>query len=194
MREMPPAMLLTLPNLLTLLRILAVPFFAIAFWYGHMREAFALFVLAGLTDLLDGYIARTFNQRSVVGAILDPTADKLLMTAAFLLLAFTPGSLVARIPAWVAILAVTRDVVIALFALYSAARFDPGRFSPTLLGKWTTAVELTSISLGLLFNAFPVRSSLQPLVIAAYYLTAALVLLSGLQYFFRAARQGSATV
>lgn len=184
-------MLLTVPNFLTLLRILAVPFFSIAFWYGHMREAFVLFVLAGVTDLLDGYIARAFNQRSALGAILDPAADKLLMTAAFLLLAFAPGVQTARIPAWVAILAVTRDVVIALFTLFSVARFDPEKFTPTLLGKWTTAVELVAISLGLLFNAFPLLPWSHPLATVAYYLAASLVLASGLHYFFRAARQGS---
>ncbi len=185
-------MFLTLPNLLTLLRILAVPFFAIAFWYGHMPEAFALFVLAGMTDMLDGFIARRFNQRSDLGAVLDPAADKLLMTAAFLLLAFAPGLNVARIPAWVAILAVTRDVVIALFALISSTHFEPERFMPTLLGKCTTALELVAISLGLLFNLLPARGWFDPVSLVAYYLTAALVLASGLQYFFRAARQGSA--
>jgi len=183
-------MVLTFPNFLTLLRILAVPFFAIAFWYGHMVEACGLFVLAALTDLLDGYIARRFNQRSDLGAVLDPAADKLLMTTAFLLLAFAPGIHVAKVPVWVAILAVTRDVVIALFALFSAGPFDPSKFRPSFLGKATTAWELVAISIGLLFNVMPQRTWFAPVADFAYWGTAFLVLASGLHYFFRAARQG----
>lgn len=186
---MPRSVVVTLPNFLTLLRILAVPFFAIAFWYGHMREAFLLFVGAGFTDLLDGYIARKWNQRSVLGAVLDPAADKLLMTTAFVLLAFSPGLTLARIPAWVAILAVTRDVVIALVAIFSVDDFDTRKFRPTLLGKATTAVELGSISLGLLFNVLPVQPWFNGAAMAAYYGVATLVLASGLHYFFRAASQ-----
>ena len=80
---------MTLPNILTLLRILAIPFFAIALWYGHHGKACAIFAVAGFTDLLDGYIARTFDMKSDLGAILDPVADKLLMTTAFVLMALS---------------------------------------------------------------------------------------------------------
>jgi cardiolipin synthase (CMP-forming) len=182
-------MVLTLPNVLTLLRILAVPFFAIAFWYGHMWEACALFIGAGLTDMLDGYLARRFNQRSTLGAILDPAADKLLMTAAFLLLAFAPGLHLGRVPAWVAILSVSRDVLISLVAVMSAGDFDLRRFNPSPLGKLTTAVELVAISLGLLLNVVPPRPWFRWLLPNAYYLVATLVLASGLHYFFRSANQ-----
>lgn len=181
-------MYLTLPNILTLLRILAVPFFAIAFWYGQRIEACLIFAAAGLTDLLDGFIARTFNQQSTLGAVLDPAADKLLMTTAFLLLAFPREAMVGQIPPWVAILAIARDVVIGLFALQSAAHFNPERFKPSWLGKLTTAVELMAISLGLLLSAIGPFSWAARLVPGVYYLVAALVLASGCHYFFRAAR------
>ena len=91
-------MVITFPNLLTLLRILAVPFFAIAVWYGHMVDACFLFVAAGLTDVLDGYLARRFNQKPALGAILDPAADKLLITTAFILLAFPREAWAVRLP------------------------------------------------------------------------------------------------
>jgi len=110
-------MVITFPNLLTLLRILAVPFFAIAVWYGHMVDACFLFVAAGLTDVLDGYLARRFNQKSALGAILDPAADKLLITTAFILLAFPREAWAVRLPPWVTILAISRDAVIALAAV-----------------------------------------------------------------------------
>jgi cardiolipin synthase len=179
-------MYLTLPNVLTLLRILAVPFFAIAVWYGRTFEACVIFALAGLTDMLDGYIARRFNQKSTVGAILDPAADKLLMTTAFVLMAMPNGFLAIRIPAWVAILAISRDVAISLVALMSSSHFEPAKFRPSILGKLTTGVQLVTISLTLLFNALGPQTWYHLLVPWMYYLVAAMVLASGTHYFFRA--------
>ncbi|HWQ09173.1 MAG TPA: CDP-diacylglycerol--glycerol-3-phosphate 3-phosphatidyltransferase [Holophaga sp.] len=186
-------MYLTLPNILTLMRILAVPVFAIAVWYGRNVEACALFALAGLTDLLDGYIARRFNQKSAVGALLDPAADKLLMTAAFVLLALPINHLVIRIPAWVAILAISRDVAISLVALMSSGHFDPAKFQPSILGKCTTGVQLVIISLTLLFNAIGPEPWYAMVVPWMYYLVAGLVLTSGMHYFFRAAKRAEPT-
>ena len=183
------AMYLTLPNILTLLRILAVPVFAIAVWYGRNVEACVLFALAGLTDLLDGYIARRFNQKSSVGAVLDPAADKLLMTTAFVLLAMPIEHLAIRIPAWVAILAISRDVAISLVALMSSGHFDPDKFRPSTLGKFTTGFQLVIISLTLLFNALGPRPWYVCLVPWMHYMVAALVLASGTHYFFRSAVQ-----
>ena len=177
---------MTLPNALTLLRILAIPFFAIALWYGHHWQAFIIFVLAGLTDLLDGFIARRFNQKSELGAILDPAADKLLMTTAFVLMSWRTQHAVAPIPVWVAILAISRDVLISLFALLAFGRLKNTKFRPTLLGKLTTGTELVAISLGLLFNALGSRPWLSWFLPEIYYVMAFMVLLSGIHYFYRA--------
>ena len=136
----PPGLWLV-PNALTLLRILAIPFFAIAVWYGHLWHALVLFVAAGLTDLLDGWIARAFNQRSRLGAILDPAADKLLMTTAFILMALPKDHLRLPIPAWVAILAISRDVVISLVALVAWVKDERLDQRPSLLGKVTTGAR-----------------------------------------------------
>lgn len=190
-RREPPAldaMVITFPNLLTLLRILAVPFFAIAVWYGHTVDACILFVAAGLTDVLDGYLARRFNQKSALGAILDPAADKLLITTAFILLAFPHDArelCVVRIPPWVTILAISRDVVIALAALLAYDPVDPNKFRPSILGKLTTFVELLAISLSLLMNALGPRPYYRFAVPWVYYLMAVMVLASGIHYFFR---------
>lgn len=175
---------MTVPNLLSLLRILAIPFFAIAVWYGRMWEACAIFAGAGLTDMLDGFIARRFNQKSDLGALLDPAADKLLMTTAFVLLTWRIDHMVAPIPAWVAILAITRDVLISFVALFGMGSGDKRRL-PSMLGKITTATQLIAISLGLLINAMGPRSWTHFVTPAVYYLVALLVLASGLQYFFR---------
>jgi cardiolipin synthase len=179
-------MVVTFPNLLTLLRICAVPFFAIAVWYGRTTEACVLFAAAGMTDLLDGWVARRFNQKSTLGAILDPAADKLLMTTAFVLLAFPKETYVVRIPAWVAILAISRDVLISLTALLAYEKLDPSKFRPSLLGKATTCVELVAISVALLFNHLGPREWYRFLVPWAFYLIAVMVVSSGVHYFFRA--------
>jgi cardiolipin synthase len=180
---------MTLPNVLTLLRILAIPFFAISLWYGHHGKACAIFAAAGFTDLLDGYIARTFNMKSDLGAILDPMADKLLMTTAFILMAWPRGHYVAPVPVWVAILAITRDLVISLFSFINLARGGSLHGTPSLLGKITTATQLIAISLGLLMNALgpqPWQRWLNPWM---YYLVAALVLASGIHYYLRTHNQ-----
>ena len=179
-------MLITLPNILTLLRILAVPFFAIALWYGHALEACLIFIGAGITDMLDGFIARRFNQGSELGAILDPAADKLLMTTAFVLMALPGTPLVARIPVWVSILAISRDVTMSLVAFLAYDRLGKDRLKPTFLGKATTATELGAISFGLLVNAMGMRPWTAWVIPWVYYLVALLVLISGLHYFFRA--------
>jgi cardiolipin synthase len=179
---------MTLPNALTLLRILAIPFFAIAVWYGHHWQAFILFGAAGFTDLLDGFIARAFNQKSDLGAVLDPAADKLLMTTAFVLLAWRTQGMTAPIPVWVAILAITRDLVISFYAFASVDRLSDSKFHPSLLGKISTAMQLIAVSLGLLFNAIGYRPWMEPLIPGMYWLVAALVLASGIHYFLRATR------
>ena len=175
---------MTVPNLLSLLRILAVPFFAIAVWYGRMWEACAIFAGAGLTDMLDGFIARRFNQKSDLGALLDPAADKLLMTTAFVLLAWRTENMVAPIPPWVSILAITRDVMISFVALFGM-HSDVKRLRPSILGKLTTATQLVAISLGLLINAMGPRFWTPFVTPTVYYLVAVMVLASGIHYFFR---------
>jgi len=178
-------MILTIPNFLTLLRILAVPFFAMAVWDGRMLLACLLFAGAGLTDMLDGYLARRFNQKSALGAILDPAADKLLMTTAFILMAFPREAVAVRIPAWVAILSISRDVVISLVTLVAYARWDPSKFAPSFLGKFTTFFELLAIATGLICNTLgpsPWYRFIDPWI---YYLMAALVLASSCHYFYR---------
>lgn len=183
---MPAHSPLTLPNALTLLRILAVPFFAIALWYGHHWQAFFIFGGAALTDLLDGYIARAFDQHSDLGAILDPAADKLLMTTAFVLMAWRTQGMVSPIPVWVAILAITRDVVISLYAFASDVRLNDTTFKPSLLGKLSTTLQLLAVSAGLLFNALGHRPWMDPLLPEMYWAVAVLVLASGVHYFLRA--------
>ncbi len=190
---MNPTSSLTLPNALTWLRILAIPFFASAVWYGHHWQAFIIFASAGFTDLLDGYIARRFNQRSELGAVLDPAADKLLMTTAFILLAMRTQGMTAPIPVWVAILAITRDGLISFYAFASADRLNDSKFQPSLLGKTSTAMQLIAVSLGLFFNALGYHSWMDPFLPEMYWVVAALALASGIHYFLRATHRSATT-
>ncbi|HTL98065.1 MAG TPA: CDP-diacylglycerol--glycerol-3-phosphate 3-phosphatidyltransferase [Holophagaceae bacterium] len=181
---------MTLPNALTLLRILAIPFFAIAVWYGYLWEALAIFIGAGITDLLDGWIARTFNQKSRLGAFLDPAADKLLMTTAFILMALPKGHLNQPIPAWAAIIAISRDVLISFVVTLALVRADGTDLRPSVLGKLTTGAELVAIGFGLMVNALGPQPWQRFFLPWIYVAMSAFILASGIHYFHRASRSG----
>jgi hypothetical protein len=105
---------LTAANQLTLLRMLLIPAFVILVLYGHLGWALAVFVTAGITDGLDGVIARRSNQRTSLGAWLDPMADKLLLVTTFVVLALPNLDLANRLPVWLTVCIISRDVVIIL--------------------------------------------------------------------------------
>ena len=150
---------LTLPNQLTLFRMILIPFFVVSTLYGDSGWALGIFVLAGVTDGLDGLVARLTSQRSALGAFLDPAADKLLMTAAFIVLSLPPMAslpefhLLNRLPVWLTVLVISRDVLIVLVALLFNLATGLRRFPPTLPGKITTGVQITTVSVFLLLNA-----------------------------------------
>jgi len=180
----------TLANQFTFLRLVAVPFFIIAIVNEQFGLAFALFVAAGITDLLDGYVARVFHQGTALGAFLDPAADKLMMTAAFLMLTEYPTmfqgiALVNRLPLFVTILAISRDVMIVLVALVLYLTYGQTRFRPTFLGKLTTGVEMVTLGLFLLFNWLQRDDAILDI---AWQTMLALILASGLHYMWRTVR------
>src|SRR5258708_37243681 len=173
----------TVPNLLTLFRIaLTVPFLYLVN-EGRFSIALAVFFLASLTDFADGFLARRLKQRSRLGRFLDPLADKLLISAAFVVMA-VPHTQFASIPVWLAVVVVARDVVIVLGALivYSVTRFK--EFSPTLLGKMNTFAELGLI---VWFLVFHTTSRLIFLLPFLYAIVAASVAVSVTEYAIRGA-------
>ncbi len=141
---------MTWPNLLSALRIAIVPLFIIAVIEGRPGLAFALFSLAGITDLLDGYIARRHQQQSILGVYLDPAADKLLVTAAFILLSWPGVHQGLQIPIWVTVLVITRDVIIVTVALIVRLTVGLKSFPPTVLSKWNTGFQIAAILVYLL--------------------------------------------
>lgn len=177
----------TLANQLTFLRLVAIPLFVLAVLDGRFLLAFCLFVGAGVTDALDGLIARAFAQRTALGAYLDPAADKLLLAAGFILLTDYPSlfksiAMVNRIPIWLTVLTISRDVFIVAISLMLYLAYGHRRFKPTLLGKFTTGCEIVTIAAVLLWNHFGTRHAFVGFSIAV---TLAFTLASGLQYLWR---------
>ncbi|HEX4823104.1 MAG TPA: CDP-alcohol phosphatidyltransferase family protein [Candidatus Polarisedimenticolaceae bacterium] len=177
----------TLANQLTFLRLVAVPFFILAVLEARFSLALGIFIGAGVTDLLDGLIARVFRQRTALGAYLDPAADKMLLISGFILLTRYPNlfqgiPMVNRIPLYLTILVISRDGLILAIALMLHLAYGQKRFLPSVIGKVTTGTELVTIGLVLLFNA---RLETNPIVPFAIRTTLVLILLSGFHYLWR---------
>lgn len=181
-------MIFTIPNLLSILRMGLIPVFVIALVNGDVRKAFLIFVIAGITDSLDGFIARFWKQQSLLGAYLDPIADKLLLTTAYVVLAIphlSPGSL---IPVWVTVLVIARDVLIAAVVLALHLATGIRKFPPTVLSKINTTLQVVAVVLVLFSGAFPAIRWTGVIADTALYLVAASTVASGLDYIYRASR------
>ena len=175
--------ILTVPNQLTFLRLGFLPFFIIAIKYGHYRVALAIFVLAGFSDGLDGLLARGLNQRTSLGAYLDPIADKLLLSSSYVALA-----LKGRIAWWLAILVLGRDVLLLVACATILLTVGYMAFPPSVWGKATTFFELGLVFLVLLLAVWDNHVLYIARVICAY-LVAPLVIISGVHYSVSVSRQ-----
>jgi len=180
---------LTVPNVLSMLRMALIPWFAISLLDGGHGRALIIFALAGVTDALDGMIARLGNQRSVLGMYLDPMADKLLLVCAYILLSIPSLNPVLAIPVWVTVLVITRDVIIVAVALILHLALKVNRFPPSLLSKLNTAAQLTAIVLVLGCN---VVHRFETAALVSIYVVAGLTLASGVDYIFHANRLAAA--
>ena len=176
-------MLLTYANQLTLLRMLFVPCFVLLLIYGHPKAATILFLIAAITDGLDGLIARKLQQKTVLGSYLDPMADKILLTAAFVTLTIPSLPMVLHIPTWLTIWTISRDVLIALSALIIHLQTQHTQFPPTFLGKCTTAVQLLTVGICMMANFY--IGFAQAIFPYIAYTTLALTVASGLHYAYR---------
>jgi cardiolipin synthase len=175
----------TIANQLTLLRLLLIPAFVIFTLYGKFGWALITFVVAGLTDLLDGLAARAAGQKSELGAWLDPAADKLLLVTTFVVLTLPNIGLVNRIPLWLTVLIISRDVGIVLTVAIVNLAVGPKTFKPSPLGKAATAIFIVACGLVMLFNYLGYHSRW---VDAAIWVTTLITLASGIDYVRRFAR------
>ena len=132
-------------NQLTLLRVLLVPAFVILITYGYLGWALVTFIMAGLTDALDGLIARWSGQKTTLGAWLDPVADKLLLVTAFVILTLPGMGLEHRLPVWLTVLVISRDVVILLTVAIVNLAAGPRTFRPSIYGKLATVINVVTV-------------------------------------------------
>lgn len=165
-----------LANWLTVIRILLIPVFVILLVYRRVTGALVVFILASLTDTLDGYIARTRGSQTRLGAFLDPMADKLLITASFITL-----TALKMLPFWITAVVISRDLLLILgtaLVHVSGGQVHP---SPTLLGKATTALQMATVLSAMLARYFDAAAALKG---GFVWTTAVLSAASGVQYLY----------
>jgi len=175
--------ILTVPNQLTFLRLGFLPFFIILILYRRFSWSLLILVLAGLTDGMDGLLARSLNQKTALGAYLDPIADKLLLSSSFVVLA-----LEGQIRWWLTILVLGRDVLILVSAAVILATVGYRKFPPSIYGKITTTVQIFLVFVVLLAVVFP-HPFLNGIRQILIYTVAAFTIFSGFHYSVTVARQ-----
>src|SRR5215469_4118367 len=173
----------TVPNQITLLRLGFLPFFLILIAYEHYRWALLILVLAGLSDGVDGLLARKLDQKSAIGAYLDPIADKLLLSSSFVILAMEK-----QIAWWLTIMVLSRDILLLTVAAVIIVIVGYRPFPPSLLGKATTFFQIILVFATVLAAGYPNG----PLIVFnrfLIYLVAVLTTVSGFHYSFITARR-----
>ncbi|HYW67856.1 MAG TPA: CDP-alcohol phosphatidyltransferase family protein [Candidatus Dormibacteraeota bacterium] len=173
----------TVPNQITFLRLSFLPFFLILILYEEYRWALLVLVCAAFTDVVDGLLARRLDQKSALGAYLDPIADKLLLSSSFVALAMEK-----KIPWWLAIFVLSRDVLMLVVAAVILIIQGYRPFPPSLLGKSTTFFEIALV----FFTVLAAGYGNERVALLSHYLgyaVAALVITSGFHYSFVVARR-----
>lgn len=176
---------LNLPNALSLVRLALIPFFVVALIQGDFALAFWVFAAAGITDGLDGLIARRWNLQTPLGAFLDPLADKLLMTTAFITLALHLPNQREPIPLILSVLVISRDVIIVVVSLAIHLTHGIRKFTPSVWGKINTVLQMGTITLVLLANAYALP---MPWIETLYLATLGSAVVSGAHYLYRTER------
>ena len=173
---------MTSANQLTILRMAFVPVFVVLVVYGYLGGALTVFLVAGITDLLDGLIARRFGQKTPLGAFLDPIADKLLLTSSFVMLSLNTLELSVRIPLWLTITVLGRDILLVTSVVIINLTMGRHLFPPSLAGKATTVLQLFTVFGVLALNYLRMELVMLELL---FYATFALTVISGLHYLAR---------
>ena len=175
-----PTHMLNLPNCLTLLRIVLIPFFLVLLSSQLYLEALVVFIVGGLTDALDGAVARMTNQKTSLGAYLDPVADKMLIISSFVML-----GLIGGIPPWLVVIVVSRDIIILLgYGILYLLIDERMEVRPSFIGKLNTLLQLVTVGsvLALLENPQFLHPLLDDILIIA---TGVTTVISGFLYIYR---------
>ena len=173
----------TVPNQITFLRLGFLPFFLIFISYEKYKWALLILVIEGLSDGIDGLIARKFNQRSSLGAYLDPIADKLLLSSSFIVLAFKK-----QLAWWLTILVLSRDLLILTVAVVIILASGYRPFPPSIYGKFTTFSQIVLVFAVVLGAAYPALHLTLPIRFLTY-IVSALCVFSGVHYSLTVARR-----
>jgi len=179
------ARLINIANGLTAARILLVPYFAFLLISGRGKSALLVFAVCGATDVLDGLLARWLRQRTLVGTLLDPIADKLLMATAFIVLAY-----VHIVPLRLTVMVISRDIIILTGSLIYLLLFEASDIRATGLSKANTAVQILTVIYFLSIAAFPAEAKALGTGMrtlpdrAVTFICATTTILSGLQYLY----------
>lgn len=174
-------MRLTIATKITLIRLVLVPFVAMGILYHRYGLTLLIFLISGLSDLVDGLIARKLGQKTKLGALLDPMADKLLLSTSFLLLTLPASKLHVAIPIWLTVMVFARDIMIVVGAVAIALTTGFTKFDPTIYGKASTLVQILTV-LGVLIVNYLEADKLY--VEWIFYLTFGLTLFSGVHYLY----------
>jgi cardiolipin synthase (CMP-forming) len=166
---------MNIPNLLTMSRIILVPIIVILLMDGSFCIALVLLVISGVTDVLDGFLARVLNQQTVLGAYLDPIADKALMISCFVTL-----SVKKFIPGWLSVIVISRDCIILLGVSVLTMLSVPFKVKPVLLSKLTTLIQIVTILAVLMGRCWSANRGIG--LDALFLLTALLTVVSGFYY------------
>ncbi len=176
---------LTLANQLTILRIVLTPAFVLFVVYDYLGAALVTFVVAGLTDALDGLIARWTGQRTSLGAWLDPMADKLLLVTTFIVLTLPDIPLTNHLPLWLTVLVISRDIVIVGVVAIVNLAIGPRTFRPSIWGKLATATFIVTSVVVMVFNW---RRETSIVVDVFVWLSLGLTVISSADYFIKLRR------
>lgn len=166
---------MNIPIFLTISRILLVPVFIIFIINDELTKALLVFIIAGLTDSIDGLIARLFNQKTQLGAYLDPVADKLLLMSAYIAL-----SIKDIIPDWLSVIVVSRDVIILIGIVVLVFMNKEITIKPSIISKITTALQILTVIFVMIMASSP-SAVVAPLIA----LTTVFTIASGIDYIYR---------
>jgi len=176
---------LTVANQLTLLRMLLIPAFIVLIVEGELGWALFVFAVAGVTDALDGVIARRWGKKTTLGAWLDPMADKLMLVSAFVVLTLPNLGLANKLPLWLTALVISRDVCIVITVAIINLAIGRRTFRPSIFGKIATATYIVTVTMAMLFNYLGYHS---PIVDLCVFASLAITFFSGFYYIWHASR------
>jgi len=171
---------MNIPNFLSLLRIILVPVIVIFLIQGLYAKALIVFVVAGLTDALDGALARLLNKQTELGSFLDPLADKILLSTSFISLA-----IFGLIPSWLAVIVISRDFIILLGLLILSMMSVTYEIKPVFVSKVTTTLQIATVFFALLLKTVTYDIISYDWIVILSWLTASFTVFSGLIYIIK---------